>query len=156
MLFVRQPATIVTDDSEGRRIAEERGRESALIAMFIVLGIVVAILMIGYFAWWAPMQAQTPVIQHDTRIIERGSSSPPTIVNNPPTVIEHDKVIPVPTPPPANGGSTDNGAGSSSGSGSSGQDNTGSGNGNSGGTGSGGDDNGGSSNGSGTPGSGPQ
>lgn len=139
MLFVRKttPTVVVRDDSairaEAAMLAEERGKASATVAALGILAVVVLLLLVGYFAWWAPMNAaqatQPPAVQHET-IIERPVQQPtsPTIINpppvihetNPPTIIHEEHVVPVPVPTPdtTNSGSdTTSGDGTDTGSG---------------------------------------
>jgi hypothetical protein len=107
MLFIRKttPTVVVRDDSairaEAAMLAEERGKASATVAALGVLAVVVLLMLVGYFAWWAPMSAaqanQPPAVQHET-IIERPTQpTAPTIIN-PPTVIHEEHIVPVPTP----------------------------------------------------------
>lgn len=144
MLFVRKttPTVVVRDDSAARAeaqfLAEERGKASATVAMLGGLAAVVLLFLIGYFAWWAPMnaaEATQPPVQRETQIIERqvpAQPSAPTIINNPPivhestappTVIHEDHIVPVPVPDTAtttggdagsDTGSSDQGAGDQS------------------------------------------
>jgi hypothetical protein len=76
MLFVRRPTIIVEDEAthaEQTRLAEERGMNSGAVAVLGIVGLLAVILLVGYFAWWAPMN------------------------------IQHDHIVTVPAPAPTNG-----------------------------------------------------
>jgi hypothetical protein len=137
MLFVRKPTVVVEDDSAARAeaslLAEERGRASGTVAALGILAVMVLILLVGYFAWWAPVNAaqaqdQPTQVIHDTQVVEKPVPGPTTIVNNPPTappvinnptkVIERKEYVPVPVPvpvPDTSGTNNNNGSGDTSG-----------------------------------------
>lgn len=112
MLFVRKPrTTVVVTDPERRvdqavALAEEQGRASAAVTMLGITAVAVILLLVGYFAWWAPVnqasaeqQATTtpaPVV-HERVVHERGTT---TIVNTPtpPQIIVKDNSVSVPPP----------------------------------------------------------
>jgi hypothetical protein len=124
MLFIRKstPTVVIRDDSAARAeaalLAEERGKASATVAALGITAVVVLLALVGYFAWWAPVNAaqanQPPAVQHET-IIERPAqqAAPPTIIN-PPTVIHEEHVVPVPVPTPDTNSGVSDGAASGS------------------------------------------
>jgi hypothetical protein len=134
MLFVRRPTTVVVEDDSAARaeaalLAEERGKASGAVAALGILAVTVLVLLVGYFAWWAPVnaaQAQdqpAPQVIYDTKVVEKPVPGPTTIVNNPPTappvinnptkVIERNHYVPVPVPTPDTSG-TNNATGDTS------------------------------------------
>lgn len=102
MLFVRRPKTTVVVQDPNRQaeqavaLAEEQGRASGAVAMLGVTAIVIIALLVGYFAYWAPMnqaaaeqgmQGTTPPAQAVVK--ERVVQTPGTTT-----------IITAPTPPP--------------------------------------------------------
>ncbi len=119
MLFVRKTTTPVVVESDpaaraqAAMLAEDRGRASGTVAALGIIAIVALLFLVGYFAWWAPINAaqaeSTTQPVNETRIIERQTPAPPTIIQtppvtpapaNPPTVIERDRIVTVPVPVP--------------------------------------------------------
>ncbi len=113
MLFVRTPPTVVVEDPEAIRAAEERGRDNGFMLLLGALLVIAAVMAVGYFAWWAPFNSATatPTVIHDTHVIQQPAS--PTIVNPPPTIIQRDRIVPVPVPKSSTDSSSNAGSGDS-------------------------------------------
>jgi hypothetical protein len=112
MMFRKPRTTVIVQDTSRENaqavaLAEERGRASASVAILGVTAIVIVLLLVGYFAWWAPVNqaaaqqqmavpAPTKTVVHE-RVVER--PVPTTTVVNPPPAPSTVIVKEQPAPP---------------------------------------------------------
>ena len=133
MQFESKPTIIIEDDSAARAeahlLATERGKASGTVAALGIVTVMVLILLVGYFAWWVPVntaQAQEPnQVIHETKVVEKPVPGSTTIINNPPVappiinnptkIIERTEYVPVPVPVPDTSGTNNDAAGATSG-----------------------------------------
>ena len=88
-------------DSTSEGLAEARGESNGAMMTLGIVVLVVAVCLIGYFAWYAPNQAaaqQPQVIEHTTSTTTNNTTTP-VPANNPPIIV-HDQSAPIVVPSP--------------------------------------------------------